>query len=1835
MAQITIKIVGETTDIDSKVAKIKKDLAELGNVKIGTESAKGGVKELNNQVQQTTANLNNAKVAADKLTEVFVNDKLTRTIKEHNYALGESKKIIDEVIKGEQTHTEVFTHDAVKRQKYLSEATKAYEQYAAEIAKNAPKTALQEQIEGITGVSREFQSAEQYARRFIEKGIQPQEIETINNRLTQSIQSVSESYGELIDSQTKWANGLPVSQTNTYRDALGNVTKVTATLDDQGTKLTTTMKAAGEATKKQADAAENAARKNSILGDSFGHIVAKITAWQVVNAAVATVVRSLREAINTMKEVDTQLTNIAKVSDLSASEIKRIGDTAYDTASKYGVSANEYLEAVYTFQKAGIGESSEAMAELATKTMLVGDTTAEVATRFLIAANAAWKFGGNMTELSRIVDEADKLNNTYAVTLEDIATGLPIVGATAAQVGMTAEQTMAAISTIVASTGQSASKAATALRAIIMNLIGETGELEDGTKVTEETIKSLNTVLNEYAAEALEVAEAEGKILDPMEAIAALAKAAEDGFLNEAELFNVLSGLGGKLRTTQLTALVNNTEMYNNMLRDTANAAGTADKEISTMMTSWERKTQVLKNTWTQFLQNFINGGIFKTVITGITGIISFLDSGFGKFAATIGLVTAAVALLSKAWTAFAGTAIAKTIAFNAAVIASTASTLGLGAAIKVTGQTLWQWFGTSPLAWVAAATAAVYGLVKLFDALNVTAEEHLEKANKAYDNYKSIKSEIDQLNDKIAENNRLIEEGNEQGKSEAYIKRLELENQQLEIQKKLKNDLIASDLEKSIKEAKASYNSKRTLANGNLVFNNIADEIYWLLDGEATKYNTEELKSLFEELSQILEKLQGATDSESKRIIFAIGQLEQAWHRWSGNVSISAQDVADYINSLGPPLKKVKTETDEATEQTEEWATATENAKKSASDFAAETYGLANVIEEVTDRFSKYNSEVDSVQSALKTLSVAQEEYNENGFISVDTLQTLLQLDAEYLDALIDENGQINLNSNAVSVLIEGKKALLEKLAAEAIANYAAAEAENLLNEQLEESGVKAKTAGTRLEEAANAALRSGQKAAKGAAGWFTLLAATRRLAGESGLDDLRTDVLIDRVLSFSADIQSALSNVDLNVGGWSLSGTDKEKTGRETNGDDKDEELEKRKANIELLKQELSFLEESNASESERIEKMRDIQKALHDEAEYLRTTEAYLDRDVDALKDVKALSTEWWKYQNKILETTEKIAETLQDDIEETLAAITDALKTSNEAVTNELQERIDALKEAHDVEADNLELAEKELAVEKAQIALENAQKERNVRQYNKTTGQWEWVANAKEVEQAANTLKEAEKALQEYKDEQDYKAQIAELEAQIDHSNSVFEKAKNTIEEFSNAIQEILKSPILDAGIKEKFVEDIKNILTAPTLDEDTKVKFIENLVNIFNNEELTVEVKTKISAAISNLLGLDDGKNAAELFYDFVENALNGAKNPQKAIEELSDAISNGIIANINDIATILAALNGEYEGISRATAATLALTKMQANSIAWHMTTSQAEKDRLHDENVDLGNQLGLDYNSASGTWMKDGQAVYSLSNVGGNWAAEINNAVALLVTSLSNAAEIASEAAINGIYESTNNTSSGYYNSGSSDTYSGGGYSGGSSGGGNDNNYYDEPEPSHSYVSTDAYGNTYNALESDIRAQSFINDAPPGMSIISDDDARWTKNLDGTTTVTTADGKTFSFYDSGGILHGIGGIKATRDDEMILPPKMTKALLDAERNGSFDALLGHLGIVTAAAQSYAGFGNGFTRNSIGSQHNGDVYEFGNITLSEQQARSMTVYDLAQMSRTLSLQNA
>lgn len=81
----------------------------------------------------------------------------------------------------------------------------------------------------------------------------------------------------------------------------------------------------------------------------------------------------------------------------------------------------------------------------------------------------------------------------------------------------------------------------------------------------------------------------------------------------------------------------------------------------------------------------------------------------------------------------------------------------------------------------------------------------------------------------------------------------------------------------------------------------------------------------------------------------------------------------------------------------------------------------LANSIVEsqkAARELENVNTQIDSLQTAYDDLTDIVKTYNKTGYITFDQLQTLLELEPQYLACLVDENGQLQLNQQAMAAL-------------------------------------------------------------------------------------------------------------------------------------------------------------------------------------------------------------------------------------------------------------------------------------------------------------------------------------------------------------------------------------------------------------------------------------------------------------------------------------------------------------------------------------------------------------------------------------------------------------------------------------------------------------------------------------------------------------------------------------------------------------------------------------------------------------------------------------------------
>lgn len=411
---------------------------------------------------------------------------------------------------------------------------------------------------------------------------------------------------------------------------------------------------AEEAARAEAEAAQQAARveaeftaRNQELANVLNAVEGALS--RLANIALRKLRQAFREAFNEMKDVDSALIVVRKVTDFTNEQLESTRERAYDVGKEYGVAASEYLDSVAEMARAGYKDQSADLAELAVKLQLVGDVSQKTANQFLIATDKAYGFKGNVEELSNVIDQLNEIDNNFATSIQKMADGMGIIAPIASQAHVSITELEAALGTITATTQRSGAESARALRALFLNIMGDTKtEIEEGATWTAGEIQGLRDVLNLFAKDAVDAAAAAGEVVNPMKAIESLAKSYKEGILTEAKLMEMVSDIGGKLRASQLMALISNWDMYVDMLEKTEEAAGSADREVTRALDAWDKKVNILKNTWTDFIQQTINSRMVKNFLDFATNAIE----AFGNLGNVIAIL--AVAQIPRLVTSFA-----------------------------------------------------------------------------------------------------------------------------------------------------------------------------------------------------------------------------------------------------------------------------------------------------------------------------------------------------------------------------------------------------------------------------------------------------------------------------------------------------------------------------------------------------------------------------------------------------------------------------------------------------------------------------------------------------------------------------------------------------------------------------------------------------------------------------------------------------------------------------------------------------------------------------------------------------------------------------------------------------------------------------------------------------------------------------------------------------------------------------------------------------------------------------------------------------------------------------
>lgn len=182
-------------------------------------------------------------------------------------------------------------------------------------------------------------------------------------------------------------------------------------------------------------------------------------------------------------------------------------------------------------------------------------------------------------------------------------------------------------------------------------------------------------------------------------------------------------------------------------------------------------------------------------------------------------------------------------------------------------------------------------------------------------------------------------------------------------------------------------------------------------------KENMDSLTSSTSSLSSALATLYSG-DYNSSDLLSSISAINSAISEFGDKVSIDWEHISS-VDELQNELLKIS----------EAYADSM-MAKTGMNDSAFAKVVKNSIIETVKlkAQLDGVNSAFNSLQNNYKTLNDTITAYNENGYITVDQLQSLLTMDNKYLACLTDQNGALTLNqtayANLTKIQIENAKA-------------------------------------------------------------------------------------------------------------------------------------------------------------------------------------------------------------------------------------------------------------------------------------------------------------------------------------------------------------------------------------------------------------------------------------------------------------------------------------------------------------------------------------------------------------------------------------------------------------------------------------------------------------------------------------------------------------------------------------------------------------------------------------------------------------------------------------------
>ena len=445
---------------------------------------------------------------------------------------------------------------------------------------------------------------------------------------------------------------------------------------------------------------------------------------------------------------------------------------------------------------------------------------------------------------------------------------------------------------------------------------------------------------------------------------------------------------------------------------------------------------------------------------------------------------------------------------------------------------------------------------------------------------------------------------------------------------------------------------------------------------------------------------------------------------------------------------------------------------------------------------------------------------------------------------------------------------------------------------------------------------------------------------------------------------------------------------------GSSEDKRLTALKNVVSTRKSELTLMEKQGKSADDQVAKMKQIQAALHEQAEYLRATGA-------AQSDINALSSEWWDIQVNINELLKEQYDNRIALLESELSLLEKTSASDDERISKikDIQSELEAeyrfMQDIGSSQEELNELAAKwyDLQEDINSILRDTAQKQIDAiqDQIDQLEAAIDYVVD--KAQEEIDKLEDAKDAVEARYDAE--KERIQEQINNLEKTNDALEKEITLQEKLDALARAKAKKKYVYKDGRFQYVDDIDAINEAQKelndfIDEQARQEAIDNLnkgiddLESAKNKELEIldqEIKgwedfqKQWGSIVDNYQKEQDRLIAEQVFGINLEG-----QNWETRLGNLQSYVSR-----YNDLQSQLKQAQANYDSIGSGGASfepgassteqqkQNIIAQMKANSAAWMVAYNagdKAEMARLEAENQRLGAMIGAVYNSGQGKW-------------------------------------------------------------------------------------------------------------------------------------------------------------------------------------------------------------------------------------------------------------------------